>query len=50
MFMNYPAELSYGNPLFRSDNYDMKLFVGGYWVQHTISSEVEKTRLLCLQI
>ena len=39
MFMNYPAELSYCNPLSRSDNYDMKLFVSRCWVQHTIEDK-----------
>ena len=40
MIMNYPAKLSYGNPLSRSDNYDMKLFVSEYWVQHTIEDKM----------
>ena len=40
MFMNYPAGLSYCNPLSRSDNYDMKLFASGYRIQHTIEDKI----------
>ena len=40
MLMIYQAALPHCDSLFRSDNYDIKLFVGGYCVQHPISSEV----------
>ena len=40
MFMKYHAELSYCNPFSRSDNYDMKLFASGYWVQHTTEDNI----------
>ena len=44
MVIHLPAELSHCNSLFKSDNYDMDLFVGGYCVQHNISQEVKEIR------
>ena len=44
MLIHFPAELSHCNSLFRSDNYYIDLFVGGFCVQHHISQEVKEIR------
>ena len=44
MLIQFPAELSDCNSLFRSGNYHMDLFIGEYCVQHHISQEVKEIR------